>query len=106
MIKYPDNAGKKIEKIVDDFGLFNKSNEENVVAQVFNEPSVILSELVVQFGKGNLSDEEITSYLSERLDISKEKANKVKRKLEKNILSKIEKKENKKEKDKYREAIK
>jgi hypothetical protein len=110
MTNYPSNIEKIIESIVNDFGLFNKSKNKKGLSKVLNEPDVILSELVVRYKKTNLSEEKIISFLINNLKITREKAEKVKNRVQRDILSKIkiEEKEGKEEKtreDKYREHI-
>lgn len=105
MLKYPSDIEKRINSIVKYFGLFNKSTENNPVIKAFDKPGIIIAELVTQYKKGNIKNkEEIISFLSNNLKIKKDKAQKIRKRMEKEIFSQM--KEKRKENDKYREQIK
>ncbi len=104
---YPPDVESKIKEIVEGFGLFRNLTEESTVMKVFNSPGVVLSELIVRYKKEDISEKEIISFLEKKLNISSEKAKKIKNRIEENIFSQMEKDNLYKEKgsDKYREPI-
>ncbi len=103
----PENNKEKIKAIVDKFGLYNKRKKEgNFLQKVVGEPSVILTRLLVKYKNEKLSEEDILNYLEKRLEISREKAQKLKEELDQEIFSKETASGKKEEKqDRYREAI-
>ncbi len=102
----------KIKKIVDDFGLYNKSDKKNIREFIFNDPGVVLADLLLKREKGKLKDAEVIDFLKDNLKLSTEKAEKIKKRLDQEIFSEDEKVLNfersediTKKDDKYREQI-
>ena len=109
----------KIKEIIENFGLYNKGNHSNSREYLYKSPKISLGELVVKCENKEISENEINSFLQKRLDLSEEKAEKLKNALSKEILSRLEQEsaiiKKKKEKDtsnknlnqdKYREPLK
>ena len=106
----------KIKEIIENFGLYNKGNHSNPREYLYKSPKISLGELVVKYENKEISKNEINSFLKKRLDLSEEKAEKLKNTLLREILSKLDQEsallESKKEElnknskeDKYREPL-
>ena len=104
-MKYPENYRFKIRDIVREFNLYNKKEGENLVKAVFNDPVIILTRLMIKYGKENLTEEDILSYLKKRLDISNDKAETLRDRLEEDLFSKINPSSDDNIPDRYRESV-
>ena len=102
-----------IEKIIEEFGLYNKSDEDDVSKYILSDPGIVISELILKHENNELKEEELSSYLETRLKLTADKSKKLKDEIIDKILSTEEKKftnyqsETPKEKgpDQYREPI-
>lgn len=107
MIEYPQNIQKRIKKIVKEFGLYNKKNdEENTIKKIFNEPVVVIAEMLAKYKKGEIKEEEMSSFLENNLQITTNRAIKVKERISEDIISDSKQVNGKKStSDRYREPI-
>lgn len=104
----------KIKEIIDNFGLYNKGDYSIPKSYLLKSPKFCLSELLIKYERGEITDEKISPFLQARLDLSKENADKLKAVLLEDILENLEEsvvidnknsKDKKPNKDRYRESI-
>ena len=104
----------KIKEIIDEIGLYNKGDYSTPKDYLLKSPKICLSELLIKYERKEITDEEISSFLQDRLNLSKEKTEKLKTILSEKLLNSLEEsviandkpgKNKKSTEDRYREPI-